>query len=82
MTPERNAADRWHPQLHVIKALLKLAKMATDRHVDTQDCGMTEEIAAVWEALQITEEKLQQVIDELTEEGGHYRLVEKQPATT
>lgn len=83
MSKPTNAADRWHPQLYTIKATVKLAMDVAFKHMETQhkDCPMDEEVTAAWEVLRVAEQKLRQVIDELSEEGGHYKLVEKKPAT-
>lgn len=78
MSKPTNAADRWHPQLHTIKAMVKLAEGVACKHLDSDNCRMDDEIEAARQALRIAGEKLQQVIDELTNES--YRLVEKEPA--
>lgn len=82
MNKPTNAADRWHPQLFTIKALVKLATDVAFDHMGSEHkkCRKDEEIAAAWNALCVVEEKLRQIIDELTEEGHLYRLAEKQPA--
>ena len=84
MNTPTNASDRWHPQLHAIKGLVRLAADVASKHEDNEykKCRMDEEISAALVALRIAEEKLQQVIDELTDVGGSYRLVEKEPAAT
>ena len=84
MNTPTNAADRWHPQLYTIKALVRLVGDVVNRHEDNEykKCRMDEEISAAFVALRIAEERLQQVIDELTDVGGSYRLMEKEPAAT
>ena len=77
MSKATNAADRWHPQLYTIKALIKLAMDVTAKHAERDKCTMDEEIQAACQVLEIAYENLKQVIEELTDEN--YRLVEKGP---